>query len=233
VPRGRTDRRRERQFTIAPIASPVFSEARHRRRGRRGNNPRLARLALACFVLMRPAMSPRSILLLATLLAPAAASASEFDLSAGGGASVVYSDPCGFPGSPCTTPRTRLAGASAMLRTTWSLRHAISPRLSLRYGAALSGLFMTESNGTGAILTGGGEFGVTLDRWSANVFGGFSAVSVRADQMTANGPTMAFGGDLAVALTPQLSAFARVDLSAAPEGPIGGAFAGLGVTYHL
>lgn len=173
------------------------------------------------------------LVLLVLVVVPTVASASEFDLSAGGGASVVYSDPCGFPGSACTTPRMRLAGASAMLRTTWSFEKVLSPRLNLHYGPALSGLFMTEAGGTGSIVTGGAEFGVGLDRWSLDVFGGFSWIHVGTDTMTATGPTTAFGGGASFALTPQLSAFARVDLSAMLEGPIGGAFAGLGLTYHL
>ncbi len=171
------------------------------------------------------------------LVAPSIASASPLsaDLSAGAGAAVMYSDPCGgpFPIANCTTPAARLRGPAMTVRGMVGAHHALRGAWGLRWGAGLSGLFMTESGDTGSIVSGGGEFGVTLDRWSADTFAGLSWVRVRADGMATTGATMAFGGSVGFAITPQVSAFARVDLSAMLEGSIGGASIDGGVTFRL
>ena len=180
------------------------------------------------------------ILVLLALLAIATPAAADpiidVDLSASGGAGVMFSDPCGGPFSEadCTTPRVRLSGPSATLRAGLGSHHMTSRRWGLRWSGVAQGMFVRVPGAQGMILSGGGQFGAMFDRFFADVFSGLSFVRVEADGMAPErGATLAFGADAGIAITPWLSAFARVDASAIMEGSIGGAYAGAGLGVHL
>ena len=184
-------------------------------------------------------MFNRSLILASIVLAPTLAAASPdygLELSAGAGAGTMYRDPCGgpfAPTTPCTTPEARLRGPAALASAMYGARYHLRRGWGLHWSAGGQATVMTDSGATGSILTGAGGFGMSWDRFSATAIAGLSYLRVRADGMTTTGGSLAFGGIVGVDITPQIGAYARLDLSAFLYGYFGGARASPGVSFRL